>query len=369
MPQPYFPTFRSWLTTFEVVPRKRWRIAPWWKADTWASQQRTLLRTLALAARERLPYGPLVAALANDHQWSYRWCLGRLAQRLQAGTPLADAVEQTRGVLSQEQTLAVRFGAESGTLPTVLTSLVEESSDTRETNSRLRQMGFYLAGLLGFTTLILMFLIIKIMPEFNKILEEFYLDPPPVYQYLIGISNWVSSYWFLLLGAALFVAWMVFTEAGWRHVHRVWLPRVSRSAAKLRGAEVMHLLAIAQQGGRPLAGALSTLARYYYDTRVRGGLLFVRNEIEQGADTWLAMREAGLLTSIEAEALRASPDPAAQSWTLERLAGLRRRHATDRFRLGVALLHPLVMLLLAACMLVIAAGMLGPLIHMINGLS
>jgi len=362
-----FPTFKKWLTTFELTRSRRWRIVPFWRFDTTAAQQRTLLRVLSAAIAQNLNAAPLVARLAEDHRRVYRWKLGRLARRLAAGMPLADALEQTPGALSAEATLAVRFGAQSGTLSATLATLVDETGvASARIMSRVHRTTCYFVGVMSIAASIVTFVVIKLVPILYKIQADFEVESTWPLNLLVGVSNFVVAYWLVLVLLGLAVAWLFYSQAGWRYVHHVWLPRLSRSVTKLRGADVLGLLAVAQRAGRPLAGSLSTLARYHFDRRVRQQLLFVRNEVEQGADVWSSMVEARMLSADESQALVRSVDTASRVWTMERLAELRREQAARRIEMVVDLLHPALALVLAAGVLLFALATLVPLIKIIE---
>ena len=87
----WFPSFAHWMR-FRAA---RWRLSTWWLSDTLDAMQHSLLRILAVAHRERLELAPLVANLAEEHRGRYRRRLRRLARRLNEGTALVDALEQT----------------------------------------------------------------------------------------------------------------------------------------------------------------------------------------------------------------------------------------------------------------------------------
>lgn len=362
-----FPTFKKWLTTFELKRSRRWRIAPWWRVDSWSAQQRTLLRVLSAAVNQRLSPAPLVVRLAEDHRRAYRWTLGRLAQRLADGLPLADALEQTPGALSPEATLAVRFGAQSGILSAALNSMVGETGMLPAgIMDRLYRTVCYFFCVMAIAALIVCFVVTKIVPELNKIQHDFDIHRPWPLGVLVGVSNAVVAYWYILVLLGLALAWLLYSQAGWRYVHHVWLPRLSRGVAKLRGADVLSLLAIAQRAGRPLQGSLSTLARYHFDHRVRQQLLFVRNEVEQGADVWQSMAEVRMLSADEARSLVKSVDTPSRTWTLERLAELRRDQVAQRVETVVDLIHPALTLILAGGVLLFALATLVPVIRLIE---
>ena len=252
-------------------------------------------------------------------------------------------------------------------LPATLASWVERDTFRRwENEAKARRMiGYFVAiGLIG--TLIVWWLTIKIVPELQHITVDFQVPAPGPLRWFIGLSDAVSQYWWLLLAAAVAAGWLLTTHSGWRYLERVWLSRFSRVAAECRGADVMSLLAIAGQNGRPFSAVLSTLARYHYDRGIRARLLLVRNEIEQGAEIWDAMAAADLMTRAESQAIAAAPDAAARIWTLERLARLRRERSAARVAATLNLVQPAVILCLAAGVLLVALAVLTPLIQMID---
>jgi hypothetical protein len=95
-----------------------------------------------------------------------------------------------------------------------------------------------------------------------------------------------------------------------------------------------------------LESAVSTLARYHFDPRLRHKLLWCRNEMEQGESAWPTLRRAGLLHKPEADALVKSGSPAIESWLATQLATSRERTSEQRRAYRLLGLHPLVVALL-----------------------
>lgn len=347
-----------------------WLCTPWWPADTLAAKQRSLVRMLSAAAEEHLEAAPLVACLSREHRGRYRRRLRRLAHRLATGMSLADAVEQTPGALSDEEVLAVRFGDQSGTLSATLSNLLDTRNQaTARIAARLRQMTFYSTVVLTMYILILTFLMIKIIPSFNAIFNDFELETPKPLQLLVFLSQMAVDYFYVILLVLLGLAWLFRSETSHRFFRRKIWSRIMPPVAQLRAADLLDLLSVTVQSGRPLTGSLSTLARYHFDTYIRHKLLFVRNEVEQGAKVWNAMAIVRLLTPAESTALECSTSPESQAWSLRQLAQLKRGRVARRIDLGVNLLQPLVILLLAGLVLFVAVACLSPLFNLIGGLS
>ncbi len=347
-----------------------WKSTPWWPAESLACKQKALLRILATAAAERAEVAPLVSALSIEDRDRYRWRLRRLARLLSAGVPLADAIEQTPGALSDEQTLAVRFGEQSGTLAATINRLLDDKDQaSQRIVSRLWQIGTYAAVVLAIFVFILSFILIKIIPSYAAIFHDFELDLPKVTIQMIRITNWFVSYWFLVPLMLLPVAWVLFFGRTRRYFRRNISSRLLRPIAQLRSANVLSLLAGNTRSGRPVAGALSTLARYHFDEKIRHKLLFVRNEVEQGSDVWQSMAAAKLISPVDAHALDKASSADSRAWTMERLAALKRGRVERRIDTYVSLLQPAVILLMAAAVLFIAVACLYPVFQITSSLT
>ena len=188
MPQDLFPTFARWLspggprwstsTVMRWFSRRgpTWRTATWWPGETRSAQQRSLLRILSVAHGERLELTPLVENLADEHRGSYRRSLRRLARRLSSGTPVVEALELTPDVLSDSAVLAIRFGAQTGTLSSTYQQLLEARPlDLSPQQASFRHLVFYwivpIAVLFGVFALVM--LLIAPMSPLLRVLATF----------------------------------------------------------------------------------------------------------------------------------------------------------------------------------------------------
>ncbi|MEM8865210.1 MAG: hypothetical protein AAGF31_06640, partial [Planctomycetota bacterium] len=98
-------------------------------------------------------------------------------------------------------------------------------------------------------------------------------------------------------------------------------------------------------------------------------LLFVRNELELGAELWPTLQSAGLITQPEATALDAADETATRGWTLTAIGDARLSQATRRLRIQSGLLVPAVTLVFAAIVLIQVLSVFVPMVSLINNLS
>ncbi len=364
-----------WSTTIEwpewppLWPRL-WRLSRRWPKDPLRVKQRSLLRTLAASAEGPYEAAPLVASLGEDHRGRYRSILRRLSGRLASGMPLADALEQTPGALPDDIVLAVRFGSQSGLLAESLNAELKIRHDAWERIDRkLGRMIAYLTGTLLLGTFIVCFLFIYIFPTFFEISHDFYLSSPPALTWLLEIGNFFFQFAALLVPGFFLLLWVFWARWPKRYLRRTFSTRWFRSVLERRAARLLHYLALAAKGGRPLAGALSTLARYHYDGPFRRKLLYVRNEVEQEADLWESLVRTRILSPAESKAIVTAPDGNSRIWTLQRLAQGKETRITERIDWWLDLIEPAAILLLASGVLLLAVSIFSWLYSLVGGLA
>lgn len=349
----------------KLFPNISWR-ALFGPRRTTPAQRRAVLRLVAVAVEQRVELAPLLEAWAREEWGGQPRRLRRLAATLRQGVPLPDAVERHPGVLGDEDTLLVRFGAESGTLVDSAKARLQEPFDPAETGQTgLRHVARYAVMLLLVLTPIVLFIQVYLLPSMQAIWSEFSLEAPTA---AMSTSSFIAGVVFKLFTflVVLFAVAMVCRLFGWpgRWLKRAVAPRVFSPLRTQRLGGVLRLLSDAALAGRPMAGAISTLARYHYDPAIRRKLLFVRNEVALGVDPWTASEEARLITASESAAATAAVQPGVLGWTLKTLGDQRCRGSERTLRRLAAVLFPLVIFLFGAFVLSQTLGLFVPLVQL-----
>ena len=357
---------KSWFPTFGWLHGE---LRSLWPCYTTAGQRQSLLRLIAVALEEKLPLAPLIEKWALDERGVQRRRLHRLARLLQSGMPLPDAVEGVAGVLSDDDILAIRFDAQSGTRTSAVRQTVNESQVApRGHVPRVRKAIAYfcLVAFLGLP--FIAFLHLKVIPVFRKMLSEFGIAPPQILAWADQSMSVFAAFWWL--GALLIVAllWCLFNTRSGRFLRHAVFSRWLQPLRELRAADVLQKLGIAATAGRPIPGALSTLARYHFDPTIRHQLLFVRNEVEQGADVWHSLTTVGLLTPPEMRLLESAERVGNQPWALQQLVGGKRRRSRRRLEQLSALVLPMLVGLLGLVVLIYGLVVFLPLTGLIESL-
>jgi type II secretory pathway component PulF len=373
-------------------------IAIWW---LWAWQwyayvnyrhcrQEEFLFLLQTAAATQAPIEQVLRAYLNDRPREhlfraillffvfpgYYWVhitrsfdarLSRLMVMLERGLPLDEALLLVPGLASRETMLAAAVGQYSGKLGKVMNAL----PDGRSAPVWLDVVPRLMYPLMVVSAMVanLMFLMIFIIPKFEKIFVEFKMKLPYVTELVIEVSRFVVKYpfldilvWVLVIG--VINAWLFSSYVRWHTPPLNWLYRM-----KARG-EFLQILGVMLETGRPLKEILENML----DSRLLPGAVQVRvagllADLTQGlplADSLLARA----LTTRAAHGLIGTAQKANNlPWALQQIGdSLTRRSARLSYRMAIGV-FPMLILVCAGLIAVIALAMFTPLTTLLGGLS
>lgn len=347
---------------------QKWYLSSWLPSETLTAMQYSLISLLAVAHTERLEPKPLIEAFAMEHRGRYRRRLKLLASRLKNNTSLVAALEKTPDVLSEGVVLAIRFGSQSGTLPQTYAQLLEteklsiDASKTLSGNTK----GYFIVLVL--CLLILFPFMILIVPTLEKLADEFELKSQPLYT-LRTFWNTLSDNLLLCLLGLGGLIWLVRSSHARQFFRRQFADKLFHSNSLSRTAQLFRMLSISVEAGRPLAGSLSTLAKYHFDRGTRQKLLLARNEVEQGVPAWTSLADAQLISESEFSALNSTSKSRVQSWMLNRMATTKQEYANQCVSMHSAVLHPLSVLLIASGVLWICYSLFSLLTNLIQAMA
>ncbi|MEO9932536.1 type II secretion system F family protein [Rhodopirellula bahusiensis] len=301
--------------------------------------QRALVRALLVAHQERTNPAKWVHLLAAEFGGPIGMRMNHLAMLLKAGTPVADALEQTPGILAPSGLMAIRLASETGTLSETYEALISDQGlESESTDSSWRNpRSEFTRVLIGFIVawFILAFMMIFIMPTFEKMFDEFGLDLPPITRSLILVSHRGGEFFFFGIAILLMLVVGRLLFFGEKRPHRFnpfrWHERFVPPSVNL-----LSLLAIVVGSGRPIASGLETLAKCHHVPQTRRRLAASCERVERGEDPWTTLANERILTSRESQALSVAGSSDVQAWLLQWLAESRfdrrsiRRHLLTR---------------------------------------
>lgn len=390
------------------------------------AEHKALVWSLAIAAEKGIPLAEAARAYSDETLGHTGARALRLAQALEQGQPLAGAARYARLRIGPPMRLAIGLGESLGMLGPAMKQQLDDSQQAdaalREAVVRFAWLGVIVLALVSINT----FVMLKIVPVFEKMFQEFELELPTPTMLLINISNLIvksSEYFFLAMGLAViglillmvvgFVIFVVDVLRGqtkrdqtplWRKVIWVvgaglvvlfllsfplgipvlmllaiaaymagWLPRdlpvIWRLFRRYDGALVMRGLAIAVRRGLPLPQAIAAVADNYPIRRICRVLDIVEAEISSGQVWQESLRRTKLISRADAAVLAAAERAGNLPWALEEMAESAIRRQLYRTQIFLQLLFPPVLLLIGTFVMFVVVSLFMPLIALIQGLT
>lgn len=329
------------------------------------------LSTLFEAQVSALRVFRLLAAETENHALGSQ--LQVIADDLQSGSSISDAMAKHPKIFSDFYVNMIKVGEESGKLDETFMYLADYLDRTYELSSKVRGALIYPAFVVVtfFTVMILMFTMV--IPKISGILVESGVKLPIYTTIILGISQFLVSYGFVLLGAALVGAFFLIRyirTPGGRMVYdelKLNFPYISTLYRKLYLARIADNLNTMLVSGIPIVRALELIANVI-NNKVYENIMHDAVEQVKGGKT---LSEAfsnnpDQIPGIMVQMTKVGEETGDLGNILKTLARFYSREVTTAVDSLVSLIEPAMIVLLGAGVAILLASVLVPIYSIAN---
>ncbi len=168
---------------------------------------------------------PLVTALGGlyrqanpKRQPGLRNVIGNISTRVQSGESFHEAASKYPRVFNRLFVSMVRAGETGGVLAQILDRLAAFFEASSRLRRKVKSAMTYPIIVICISLCITTFLIVKVVPVFSKIFEDFHAKLPAPTQFLIDLSAFIRGNWYFLVvgivGAFLGIRFLLRTKRG-----------------------------------------------------------------------------------------------------------------------------------------------------------
>lgn len=330
------------------------------------SQRQAALWMLTASARRLMPLAPALESFAREYSGSIGRRAQRVAELLRAGWPLSDALDRHPRLVPQSALLAIRLGHDVSALPDSLEAAAQWSAQKDAAYEHWLGRLLYLFVLGTFFLCAAVFAMLKLLPQFQKILWEFGTEAPPVMSLLLGMSRAVACYWWigapLIFFLAIIGVFATLSYIGWGHSD---LPGIRWMSRRLHTGAVLDALALVTRRQAPLGRALELLTEHYPTAGIRAKLRKVVEDVQSGRDWCESLVARGLLQRADQAVLRSAERVGNLPWAMEEMAASNRRRLAYRLQILTQLLFPIFILVFGAAVALFVIGCFSPLVTLL----
>ncbi|MCO4798823.1 MAG: type II secretion system F family protein [Colwelliaceae bacterium] len=279
--------------------------------------------------------------------------LGEIGNKLQSGIPLSECLRDHPQYFDSLYCDLVQSGEQSGALETIYDRVATYKEKAEALKAKIKKAMTYPIAVLIIAGIVTSILLIFVVPVFKEIFDSFGAELPSFTLFVLAISDFMQSYWYLGLGA-IFAAMYLFKKAHLKSqkfrdsVDKkiLKLPVVGDILEKAAVARYARTLATTFAAGVPLPDALESAAGASGNAVFRDAILEIRSEVTSGMQMNLAMRNCSIFPDMVIQMVAIGEESGAVDDMLAKVATVYEQQVDDAVDNLTALLEPMIMAVL-----------------------
>ena len=183
----------------------------------------TFTRQLSILQDAGLPILRSLRILADQQKpGRLKYCLQDTCDEIEGGSTLSEAMAKSPKAFDRLYVNMIKAGEAGGALELILQRLAEFKERAESLKRKVKGALIYPCVVITVAVGILTFIMLKIVPAFKTIFDDFELDLPAPTLMLINISNWVVNWWFLIPLIPICIALLVKLIRKFKHGRFGW---------------------------------------------------------------------------------------------------------------------------------------------------
>lgn len=322
----------------------------------------TIVRSLRICGGQLKP-GPLktvIQAIGDD---------------VEGGASLSEALGKHPGVFDRLYVNMIRAGEKGGILDQILARLAEFSEKSERIKGRIKEALTYPVVVLMFAGAVIVFVMIVIVPQFEKIFQQFRQELPPLTKLLINMSRSMATYWWAFLGVPMLLF------AGYRMLLRLPKFRYAVDKIKLRSpiagpliektiiARFSRTLGTLLSSGVPILEALEIIEASIDNTVMSGALGDVRASVREGETMAAPLLESRVFDDLVVNLIDVGETTGSLDKMLLKIADTYEEEVDVQVGTLFKMLEPVLLLLLAVVVGFIVVALFLPILKVMDSFA
>lgn len=320
---------------------------------------------------------PIIRALSSlrDHTESkaLKTVSEGLIKDIESGAPFADALEKYPNTFNDVYVNMVRAGEAAGILDEILKRLAMQQEKNAAIRKKVKSAMTYPMVLLVITVLAFFGLMLFVIPQIGKIIKDLGgpdAKLPPLTQFMLGISAFMTSYWYILIpamvGGVILLLRYIKTPQGKRVFHTFILkvPAIKSIIIKVSIARFARTFSALMGAGVAVLEALDVTARaignVVYEERIKEAAELVKN----GKNLSKVLDNDPLFPAIVSQMLAVGEETGQTDQVLVKVADFYEEEVDTAIDGISSIIEPVMILVMGSAVGLIAASVMGPIAGM-----
>ncbi|WP_070963195.1 type II secretion system F family protein [Vibrio sonorensis] len=298
--------------------------------------------------------------------------LEEVTLELTNGRNLSGSMQLHRNVFSPLFVSMIAVGENTGRLDQALLQLANYYEQEVETRKRIKTAMRYPTFVISFITIAMFVLNVKVIPQFTTMFSRFGVDLPLPTRILIATSNFFVNYWDLM-AIALVIAYFAFK--GWTNtskgrekwdLFRLRMPIVGGIINRAQLARFSRTFSLMLKAGVPLNQSLALSAEALDNKFLEYRLLDMKSSIEAGGTVSSTAIQSKVFTPLVIQMISVGEETGRIDELLLEVADFYDREVDYDLKTLTARIEPILLVIVAAMVLVLALGIFLPMWSMLD---
>ncbi|RRW47772.1 type II secretion system F family protein [Pseudomonas luteola] len=276
-----------------------------------------------------------------------------IKQDVAAGNSLSSSLRKKPQYFDDLYCNLVDAGEQSGALETLLDRVATYKEKTEQLKKKIKKAMTYPAAVVVVAVLVSAILLIKVVPQFQTVFEGFGAELPAFTLMVIGISEALQQWWFIVLLAFFGIGFAFqaahrrsekFRDAVDRFVLKI--PVVGAILYKSAIARYARTLSTTFAAGVPLVDALDSVSGATGNVVFRNAVDKIKQDVSTGMQLNFSMRTTAVFTSMAVQMTAIGEESGALDEMLDKVATFYEEEVDNMVDSLTALMEPMIMAVL-----------------------
>jgi type IV pilus assembly protein PilC len=294
--------------------------------------------------------------------------LVQIRKDVEAGLPLSDALARHPKIFSPLYIAMVRSGETGGMLESSLLRTADQLEKEDALRRQVRAAMIYPAVVVSFAVTVLIALVAFIVPVFAKVFKDFGGKLPGLTQFTVGLSDFLTSKWYLCIAIVVAVAWafLSWKKSSWGRPQwdrfRLRIPmRIGEVVQKIALARWSRTLSALTNAGVPILQAIEVTGQTAGNKVVEDAMDSVRESVKRGGTIAAPLKDVSVFPAMVVHMVGVGEETGALDTMLNKIADFYEDEVNAAIKALTSILEPVMIIVIGAIVGFIVISMYLPL--------
>lgn len=282
-----------------------------------------------------------------------RKLVDEVKQEVAAGNSFAASLRKKPQYFDDLYCNLVDAGEQSGALESLLDRVATYKEKTEQLKAKIKKAMNYPIAVVVVAIIVSAILLIKVVPQFQTVFENFGAELPAFTQMVINLSELLQEWWWIVLAAmfaAAFTLKQVYTNSkgfrDWTDRTTLKIPVVGDILYKSAVARYARTLSTTFSAGVPLVEALDSVAGATGNVVFVNAVNKIKQDVSSGTQLNFSMRTTGVFPSMAIQMTAIGEESGALDAMLDKVATFYEEEVDNMVDGLTSLMEPMIMAVL-----------------------